>query len=66
MKKIRTEIISGDEVVFLGSPENSWNKLSDHGVLEEGEAYIVHFATPSELILVGVPGMHKKSLFQRI
>ena len=66
MKKTRTDIISGDEVVFLGVPQNSWSKSTDHGTLQEGEAYIVHFATPSELVLVGVPGIHKKTLFQRI
>ena len=66
MESRRTEIETGDEVVFLGRPTNTWTQLGDHGVLQEGEAYIVHYATPGQVSLAGVPGLHSKSLFQRI
>ena len=66
MEARRTDIQTGDEVVFLGRPKNSWEKPVDNGFLEEGEAYIVHYATPGQLALAGVPGLHSKSLFQRI
>ena len=40
--------------------------MTDYGLLKEGEAYVVHFATPSEISIVGVPGLHDKTLFQLI
>ena len=65
MKSKRTEIKNGDEVVFLGK-QQSWSTISDYGILKEGEAYIVHFATSSQVSIVGVPGLHDKSLFKPI
>lgn len=66
MRKRKTEIENGDEVVFLGKNKLSWKPMTDYGLLKEGEAYVVHFATPSEISIVGVPGLHDKSLFQLI
>jgi len=63
---MKREIRSGDEVVFLGKSKNNWKKLDDYGLLKEGEAYIVHLATSSHLSIAGIPGLHDKSLFQRI
>lgn len=57
---------SGDEVVFLGNPRNSWHKVRDYGMLKEGEAYIVHVATPLQVALIGVPGLFDRNLFERI
>ncbi len=64
--KSQNEIETGDEVVFLGRPQNTWRKLDDYGLLKEGDAYIVHYATPGEVSLVGIPGLHKKTLFKCI
>lgn len=66
MDRQRKTIETGDEVIFLGKPKNTWHQLDDYGLLKEGEAYIVHYATPGEVSLVGIPGLHKKTLFQRI
>lgn len=66
MKETRTTIETGDEVIFLGRPTNTWHKPDDYGLLKEGDAYIVHYATPGEVSLVGIPGLHKKVLFKRI
>lgn len=65
-KKRRTEILNGDEVVFLGKLTNKWSNLGDYGLLKEGEAYIVHFSSPYQLSLVGIPGLFDKNLFERI
>lgn len=66
MRSTRKEILTGDEVVFLGKPKHIWQDLGDYNLLKEGEAYIVHFATSSQVSIVGVPGLHSKSLFERI
>jgi hypothetical protein len=62
----KTEILPGDEVIFLGKSNNSWSSLKDYGILKEGEAYVVHFSTPYNISLVGVPGLFDKSLFECI
>ena len=66
IKPRRTDILDGDEVLYLGKPNNFSSRSSDYGLLKDGEAYVVHFATPSEVSIVGVPGLHDKKLFERL
>jgi|APGre2960657505_1045072.scaffolds.fasta_scaffold252522_2 hypothetical protein len=56
----------GDEVVFLGNSKNSWHKVRDYGMLNEGDAYIVAMSTPYQVALVGVSGLFDKNLFEQI
>jgi hypothetical protein len=65
-KKKRTEILNGDEVIFIGKSLSSWSSLEDYGLLKEGEAYIVHLSLPNQLSLVGLPGIYDKTLFKLI